>query len=163
MKLQKRDKLPVLIILIINIIWLLYILSPVLFTAPDYIKFNRLSFSHICHQIPERSFSFNNVNLPVCHRCFAIYSGAFIAALLWTIPFFRKEKYLKLYRRFFFTALILTGIEKFSDFFFDNPPAIRIAAGFILGLSVILMIEDLLILLINNLSTSIFREKKSDG
>jgi len=36
--------------------------------------------SVVCHQIPERSFYLSGFQLPVCARCFAIYTGASIGA-----------------------------------------------------------------------------------
>jgi len=36
--------------------------------------------SFICHQIAERSFHVEAVQLPVCARCFGIYAGAAVAA-----------------------------------------------------------------------------------
>jgi uncharacterized membrane protein len=38
--------------------------------------------SVICHQIPERSFHIDGAQLPVCGRCFGIYTGAAIAAVV---------------------------------------------------------------------------------
>ena len=38
--------------------------------------------SLICHQIPERSFHLQAFQLPVCARCFGIYSGA-AAGTVW--------------------------------------------------------------------------------
>ena len=36
--------------------------------------------SFVCHQIAERSFHVEAVQLPVCARCFGIYAGAAVAA-----------------------------------------------------------------------------------
>jgi uncharacterized membrane protein len=41
-----------------------------------------LCFSFVCHQIPERSFSYHGHPWAVCHRCAGIYSGMLLAALL---------------------------------------------------------------------------------
>jgi len=41
-----------------------------------------LSFSCICHQIPERSFAIFGHPLAVCHRCFGIYLGLFLGSLI---------------------------------------------------------------------------------
>jgi uncharacterized membrane protein len=41
-----------------------------------------LSFSFICHQIPERSFIISGHSLAVCHRCFGIYLGLFLGSLI---------------------------------------------------------------------------------
>jgi len=36
----------------------------------------------ICHQLPERSFHIDGAQLPVCGRCFGIYAGAAVAAVV---------------------------------------------------------------------------------
>jgi uncharacterized membrane protein len=41
-----------------------------------------LSFSCICHQIPERSFIISGHPLAVCHRCFGIYIGLFLGSFI---------------------------------------------------------------------------------
>ena len=42
----------------------------------------------ICHQIAERSFHLDGIQLPVCARCFGIYAGAAMAAVVaWREPF----------------------------------------------------------------------------
>lgn len=41
-----------------------------------------LCFSFVCHQIPERSFSYHGHPWAVCHRCTGIYAGMLLATLL---------------------------------------------------------------------------------
>lgn len=41
-----------------------------------------LSFSRICHQIPDRSFFFCGHPLAVCQRCSGIYFGLFLGSLI---------------------------------------------------------------------------------
>jgi uncharacterized membrane protein len=38
--------------------------------------------AQICHQIPERSFVLDGVQLPVCARCLGIYAGAALATIV---------------------------------------------------------------------------------
>jgi uncharacterized membrane protein len=41
----------------------------------------------ICHQLPERSFHIDGVQLPVCARCLGIYAGAAVVTLwAWLAP-----------------------------------------------------------------------------
>ncbi len=40
-----------------------------------------LSFSKICHQIPERSPHIAGISLGVCHRCYGVYLGLPLAAI----------------------------------------------------------------------------------
>jgi uncharacterized membrane protein len=42
--------------------------------------------SLICHQLPERSFHIGAYQLPVCARCFGLYSGAAMAGLSLWVP-----------------------------------------------------------------------------
>lgn len=39
-------------------------------------------FSHICHQIPDRSFSWNGSPLAVCHRCWGLFLGFWMGLLV---------------------------------------------------------------------------------
>ena len=37
--------------------------------------------SFICHQIPERSFHLDGIQLPVCARCFGLYGGGALGSM----------------------------------------------------------------------------------
>ncbi|MFQ5570826.1 MAG: DUF2085 domain-containing protein [Rhodothermales bacterium] len=52
------------------------------FVGPRFRFMLMQGFSTVCHQIPERSFAVDGVALAVCHRCYAIYWGLPLAALL---------------------------------------------------------------------------------
>ena len=54
--------------------------SPALLSSsfPKAAFFIRFPFSFFCHQMPERSFTFLQHSLAVCHRCSGIYLGLFI-------------------------------------------------------------------------------------
>ena len=41
-----------------------------------------LFFSHVCHQIPERSFFLHGHPLAVCHRCSGIYFGLLLGSMV---------------------------------------------------------------------------------
>ncbi|CAN5588268.1 hypothetical protein BH23ACI1_BH23ACI1_22910 [soil metagenome] len=49
------------------------------------------SASRICHQQPERSFTFDGVQLPVCARCSGLYISGAVGALLAWVPRRRRE------------------------------------------------------------------------
>jgi uncharacterized membrane protein len=65
--------------------WLtLLILAPL--TTPSIATVIYAVGGVICHQLPERSFHLDGVQLPVCARCLGIYAGAAVAAsihVLW--------------------------------------------------------------------------------
>lgn len=44
-------------------------------------------FHALCHQLPERSFFVDGVQLAACHRCTGIYAGLVLGVL--TLPFWR--------------------------------------------------------------------------
>lgn len=60
--------------------------------------------SFICHQIPERSFHLAGFQLPVCARCFGLYFGAAVGALVY-VPTSRRG-------RPGLAALVATGAAK---------------------------------------------------
>ncbi len=78
-----------------------------------------LSFSSVCHQIPERSYHLAGNPLAVCGRCLGVYAGFFTGILVYplmprkTVKWAEKRGYL----------IILTSIPLLID-----------AAGGILGL-----------------------------
>ncbi len=57
--------------------------APILATHahPLAAAFLYLMFSPVCHQIPDRCFSFSGQAWAVCHRCSGIYLGMFLALL----------------------------------------------------------------------------------
>jgi len=44
-----------------------------------------LAGSLVCHQLPDRSFAYGGVQLPVCARCLGLYAGGLIGALVWAM------------------------------------------------------------------------------
>jgi uncharacterized membrane protein len=62
-----------------------------------------LSFSFICHQIPERSFMISGHSFAVCHRCFGIYLGLFLGSLIENRFIHRSQQA----RRFYVLASII--------------------------------------------------------
>jgi len=74
--------------IILTVIWGALIIAafaaPLLLSRPfpTAAFFTYLPFSFICHQIPERSFTFMHHPLAVCHRCLGIYLGFFLGTML---------------------------------------------------------------------------------
>src|SRR5262245_30156247 len=48
--------------------------------------------SFICHQIPERSFHLDGIQLPVCARCFGLYGGGALGSMIAAIPTVRRRR-----------------------------------------------------------------------
>ena len=98
-------------------------------SAPVY-KF----FGYICHQMPERSFHFENHQFAVCSRCFGVYFGLFFGFLLY--PFVRKiDEIEPLPRVWLFLAMIPIGVDWFLGAFdiWENTHLSRFITGLILG------------------------------
>lgn len=58
--------------------------APILlsFSCPRIASVLYLSFSTICHQIPDRSFFILGYSFPVCERCSGIYLGLLLGSLV---------------------------------------------------------------------------------
>ncbi len=65
--------------------WLLLILLPAWLQAAGWPEGRALQwlFAPVCHQLPERSFSWGAAPLAVCHRCFGVYGGFALGLLCW--------------------------------------------------------------------------------
>lgn len=91
-------------------------------------------FSYLCHQIPSRTFHFDDHALAVCSRCFGVYFGLLSGFLIY--PFLRPLSETEPLSRFWlFAAMIPIGID-WSLGFFDireNTSASRFVTGAILG------------------------------
>ena len=91
-------------------------------------------FSFLCHQIPARSFEFENQPLAVCARCFGIYCG--LLGGLVAYPFFRSlENEQPLNRAWLFAAMIPMGADFSLGYFgiWANTHESRFFTGAILG------------------------------
>jgi uncharacterized membrane protein len=44
----------------------------------------------ICHQLPDRSFHLQGIQLPVCARCFGLYGGAAVGSAIGAAGFARR-------------------------------------------------------------------------
>ncbi|MBN2073039.1 MAG: DUF2085 domain-containing protein [Actinobacteria bacterium] len=107
-----------------------------------------LGFS-VCHQITARSFSIGGVILPVCARCFGIYTGFFISALLLFI-FFRKKQgdlppaYILIILVAFFLSTVFDGISSYLGLYQTNNN-IRFITGFLCGTAIMIVIYPVFI------------------
>lgn len=91
-------------------------------------------FSFLCHQIPARSFEFQNHPFAVCSRCFGIYFGLFGGLVAY--PIFRPIENLEPLRRvLLFAAMIPMGADFSLGYFgvWANTHWSRFSTGAILG------------------------------
>lgn len=95
-----------------------------------------MGFSPLCHQIPSRSPHVGGVPLAVCHRCYGIYLGLPLAALLW-IGLKRREAWVGTHARALIIAsLVPLGLDWTLHVLgvWTNTPASRVATGLLFGL-----------------------------
>ncbi len=98
--------------------------------APVLSAFLFLSFSPICHQIPERSFFILGHQLPVCARCAGIYFGGLLGSF-----FVRKKSPPPL---FLVLALIPMAIDGGTQLLWrESTNIIRLATGLVAGFAVV--------------------------
>ncbi len=61
---------------------LLLLVSLPPFVSPSVRALLMAAFAPVCHQLPDRSFWIDGVQLAVCQRCYGIYTGLFLGSLL---------------------------------------------------------------------------------
>ena len=95
-------------------------------------------FSLICHQLPERSYHVWGYQMPVCVRCFGIYSGLVMGTLIY--PLFNKLNNTKIpkfkYLCFFLTPLIFDGLCQLFHLY-PSPHYVRLLTGIIASSSLV--------------------------
>ncbi len=110
-------------------------------------------FSHICHQLPERSLHLGAHRLAVCSRCFGVYFGL-LAGLL-AYPLWRRIDDIDPLPRFWlFLSLIPIGLDWSLTFFgiWENTHLSRFLTGLILGVACATYIVPAVVEIRRNLS-----------
>lgn len=69
--------------------------------------------SRICHQLPDRSFAYSGLQLPVCARCFGLYLSSAVGA---TLVWFTAPKLVPWGRVALLVAAIPTGLTWALEF-----------------------------------------------
>ena len=103
-------------------------------------------FSYLCHQIPSRSFHFENHAFAVCSRCFGVYFGLLLGFIIY--PFLRSiEKAEPFPRSWLFLAMIPMGVDWSLGVFdiWENTHFSRFTTGLILGAACAVFIVPALI------------------
>lgn len=107
----------------------------------------RQLFNTVCHQFTWRSFALNDVQMAVCSRCFGIYSGLFIGAVLSPV-FFMFGKWWMNYTILLAGIALLLNIADFSGNFiglWTNTLYSRLITGLLLGLTASMFIVSAII------------------
>ncbi|WP_457654759.1 DUF2085 domain-containing protein [Rhodocaloribacter sp.] len=113
----------------------------VLVTLPPFVGASARSlimtgFSGVCHQLPDRSPHIAGVALAVCHRCYGIYWGLFLAVLGFLVMY-RWDAFL--YRRapvVLAASLVPLSVDWLGDVlgFWTNTPHSRLLTGLVFGI-----------------------------
>lgn len=142
------------------VLWLLVILLCPLsvhfgFADNSTLKLIYFVFKFICHQLPERSYFMWGVQMPVCARCFGIYSGMVLGLLVY--PFFKKlnnSKIPQLKTITIFVAPILIDAFAQSMGLYTTSNLVRSSTGIWFSIGVIFCLMPLLNNIIKNLNRS---------
>jgi len=92
-------------------------------------------FAPVCHQIPERSFSYRGFPLGVCARCLGIYTGCLGGLILY--PFLRGlSRIAPPTGRLFLLVTLPVGLDFAGGLFglWSSPKGLRFATGSLWGL-----------------------------
>ncbi len=107
-------------------------------TLPEWFgSWQKVLFSHVCHQLPGRSLYINSVPLAVCSRCTGIYTALFATVAI--LPFFFTFVIkVKLYiMRVFVLASLAVVIDGVANLFhvWDTSHLLRLLTGVIWGMA----------------------------
>ncbi|MBW9221043.1 DUF2085 domain-containing protein [Methanothermococcus sp. SCGC AD-155-M21] len=125
----------------LTILILFFIFYMGIFLAPYLYDIDRLLslliysiYSHICHQMPERSFYIFNHKMAVCARCFGIYTGILFGMLIYPIVW-RLNNFKTPNRWYLIVALIPMGIDGTTQLIGlrESFNELRIITGFLGG------------------------------
>ncbi len=89
----------------------------------------------LCHQDPERTYLWDGIPFPVCHRCLGIYAGALIGMVVYPFtPYFRRGTFPSL--TVFLVFALPVGIDVFSEMIglWEGYSYVRTVTGFMIAL-----------------------------
>jgi uncharacterized membrane protein len=126
------------IILIASTALLVSIVSSPLLAHWGYVGAAALSermFSVYCHQLPERSVFLWGWKMPVCARCFGIYFGLFLGALLYPLTWKGKVTPSGWVLLAAVAPLCVDGVLQLLGLWMSNNP-VRFETGLLFGLAI---------------------------
>lgn len=141
------------IALAVVVVWLVLIVLPALTYGSAFSSHLYYFFSHVCHQMSERSFHIGEHQLAVCSRCFGVYFGLFAGLIAY--PFWRSiDDVEPLPRIWLFASMVPIGIDWSLGVFgiWENNHASRFITGIILGFACATYIVPALVEIVRNLS-----------
>ena len=96
-------------------------------------------FHSACHQLPQRSFSFNGQSLAVCHRCLGLYLGFWVGLVLLPHLHTLRSQILKTPR-----CELLCTLPLLLDVVITNSVWSRLATGMIATFPIAFLVEHTL-------------------
>lgn len=132
-----------LLLLVCSLVWCALIISFPWLVRAGHLKTAAaifFYFSHLCHQLPQRSFAWLGIRLPVCVRCLGVYLGWLLGVLLY--PALRLWPRQPLRLVFFLCALSLMGLDVGLNWMglIGNTIYSRSLSGGLLGVSLSLLL-----------------------
>lgn len=126
------------------------------FVGPGLEHAIRAGFQHLCHQLPNRSFSIDGVPLAVCHRCTGVYAGLALGALALPVVRERARHWARHDRWILLAAVLPATIDWGGDVLglWSNTVGTRVVTGLWMGIIVGLVFARSLALRRNARATS---------
>jgi uncharacterized membrane protein len=97
-------------------------------------------FGLFCHQNPERSLDFAGAALPLCARCFGLYSGFGLAGIL--VPAFSRRFAIRILAAAFTFSILFWFLRFFLPVLDGN--LVRLMLGLGLGAGTVLLLKSFL-------------------
>jgi uncharacterized membrane protein len=145
-----------LIALTVVIVWVSLIVLPAVLAASGHTSVSSplyFFFSHLCHQIPDRSFHVLEHQFAVCSRCFGVYFGLLMGLAIY--PLWRSiEDIEPLPRLWLFASMVPIGVDWSLGMLdiWQNNHASRFITGLILGVGCATYIIPALVEIVRNLA-----------
>lgn len=95
--------------------------------------FANLCYSHVCHQLPQKTIVFGQSHLLVCSRCAGIYAGVLLSSFLSLFVFDYINKKLKLMYLYLAALPMLTDVIFYSIHMYSYSKIIAFITGILLG------------------------------
>lgn len=146
-------------VLLVVFAWLALIVLPPIVSAYGQTEISSPMyrfFGMICHQLPERSFHLLEHQLAVCSRCFGVYFGLGVGAVVY--PLWRRVDDIEpLPRIWLLASMVPIGIDWSLGVFgvWENNHASRFITGLILGLACVTYILPALVEIVRNLRSGV--------
>jgi uncharacterized membrane protein len=137
------SRLVYIIILVATIVWLSGIVAAPLLEE-SYASHVYSSYSGVCHQIKEHSFTIGGEPLAVCSRCTSVYSAFFIGVLLFPFIKARIPPFVRM-RYYIFVLIIPMTIDVLLSWItsYSSTTLTRIITGGLFGLGASAMLIPL--------------------